>query len=255
MLDGLRLSVGTLTALPVPPPTRIDRQVAGRAMLAAPLAVAPLALLVVVLTWAGRGLGVPGLVTASLVLVALVLGTRAMHLDGLADTADGLSASYDRERALEVMRRGDVGPSGAAAIALVLVLDAASLATLAQSPSGPVLAGLAVLLSRHGLAWACAAGVPSARPEGLGATVAGSVGRWQLAVAAMAALTVAVGASAATGSPWWVGAGAWAACVLAAGALLLRTTRRLGGITGDVLGAAVEIGFAAALTAAAVLTS
>ena len=133
MLDGLRLAVGTLTAIPVPPPRRVDRRVAGQAMTLAPLVVLPLALAVLVLHGLGARAGAPPPVLAVVALAVLVLGTRAMHLDGLADTADGLSAGYDRERALEVMRRGDIGPSGVAAVTLVLLLDAAALASLLPS--------------------------------------------------------------------------------------------------------------------------
>ena len=175
MLDGLRLAVGTLTAIPVAPPRRVDRRVAGRAMTLAPLVVLPFALAVLALHRLGAPAGAPAPVLAVLALVVLVLGTRAMHLDGLADTADGLSASYDRERALEVMRRGDIGPSGVAAVTLVLLLDAAALASLLPSLRGSVLAVVALVSSRQLLAWACARPVPPARAEGLGATVAGSV--------------------------------------------------------------------------------
>src|SRR5205085_6995031 len=105
------------------------------------------------------------------------LASRGLHLDGLADTADGLASSYDRERALAVMRRGDVGPAGAATLGLVLLVQVAALADLV-SPGGwsaAVVPAVAVVLSRCVLALVCARGVPAARPEGLGATVASSV--------------------------------------------------------------------------------
>jgi adenosylcobinamide-GDP ribazoletransferase len=255
MLDGLRLAFGTLTALPVPPPTRVDRRVAGHGMLLAPFAVLPFAALTAGMAWAGRAIGVSAPVTACLVVAVLVLGTRAMHLDGLADTADGLSASYDRDRALEVMRRGDVGPSGVAAVALVLLLDAAAVSAVVQTGAGPLLVALAVLLSRHGLSWACVRGVPAARPEGLGATVAGSVARPALALVSVLLLALAVVGASAAGRPWWVGAAIWGAVVLTAAAVVVRANRRLGGITGDVLGATVEIGFAACVTVAAVVAA
>ena len=176
MLDGLRLAVGTLTAIPVAPPRRVDRRVAGRAMTLAPLVVLPFALARARPARGSRHSSVRRRrCWPSLALAVLVLGTRAMHLDGLADTADGLSASYDRERALEVMRRGDIGPSGVAAVTLVLLLDAAALASLLPSLRGSVLAVVALVSSRQLLAWACARPVPPARADGLGATVAGSV--------------------------------------------------------------------------------
>ena len=166
-------------------------------MVMAPLAVLPLALGVLAVSAVGGLVGAPPFVLAAVAVTVLVLGTRAMHLDGLADTADGLSAGYDRERALEVMRRSDIGPSGVAAVTLVLLLDVAALTTLLGTWRGGALAGVAVLSSRSLLAWACLRGVPSARPDGLGATVAGTVG-----APALIAGTVAMAAfSAAAGLP------------------------------------------------------
>ena len=177
MLDGLKLSFGTLTVIPVPAPSHIDRAVAGGAMALAPLTQLPLVGVLILWGWVVREVPVPPLVAAAATLVAVTLATRGMHLDGLADTADGLSASYDRVKALEVMRRGNIGPSGVAAVVLVLLVDAAALASLLATGRGVVLVCLSLIASRQLLAWGCAAGVPSARPEGLGATVAGSVPR------------------------------------------------------------------------------
>jgi adenosylcobinamide-GDP ribazoletransferase len=253
MVDAIRLAVGTLTAIPVPPPGRVDRRVAGRAMAVAPLAVLPLAVAVLAVSGLGRLAGAPPLVLAAVALAVLVLGTRAMHLDGLADTADGLSAGYDREHALDVMRRGDIGPSGVAAVTLVLLLDAAALASLLPSLAGGVLAVVALLSSRQLLAWACTRGVPPARPDGLGATVAGTVSAPTLAVSTAAVAAVAAVAAAVAGLAWWAGPLVLAAAVVTGGLTVRRAVRRLGGITGDVLGAVVEIGFAAAVTAAALV--
>ena len=58
----------------------------------------------------------PTLVTGVLAVAVLALGSRALHLDGLSDTVDGLTASYDRERSLAVMRTGTSGPAGTAAL-------------------------------------------------------------------------------------------------------------------------------------------
>lgn len=252
-LDGARLAWGTLSAIPTCPPTRVDRDVAGAAMLLAPLT--SLSLVAVWVAWAAlaRLVTAPPLVVGAITVTLLVLLTRAMHQDGLADYADGLSASYDRERALAVMKTGDVGPSGAAAIALCTLLQASSLASLATTWHGIALGAVALLVSRHLLAWACLRPVPSARPGGLGAMVAGTVPVAGAAAVLTLVGTVAISVSAATG-PWWHGL----VCVLvglaACWLVVERAVRRLGGITGDVLGATIEIGLSVALVAGALLT-
>ena len=250
--DGWLLATGTLTAVRVPPPGTVDRAVAGTAMVLAPLAVLPLGVVAALLVLLGDRIGLPPLATAYVVLLALALGTRAFHWDGLADTADGLTASYSPARSLEVMRTGPVGPAGVVAVVLVTGLQAAGLTAVVRLEAGWWLAGLLVCASRAGLALACVRGVPAARPEGLGATHVGSVP----VVAAVAVLVVvgvvlALAGHAATGSavPLGLGVVAMVAAVLA---LLLRCVRRLGGITGDVLGAVVELSFAVLVLAAAV---
>ena len=190
--------------------------------------------------------------------------SRGLHLDGLADTADGLAASFDRQRALEVMRRGDVGPMGAAALVLVLLIQVAGISDLLGWPSwdGPILAAVAVLASRHTLAWVCGPAFPAARDEGLGATVAGTVPVG--AAAGVAALVAAVGAVALRWlSPtdvvpwpvvgWYAAPLTVVAAVGAAWLVAVRCRMRLGGVTGDVLGAAVEVSLAAGLIVAATL--
>ncbi len=248
--DWWRLAVGTLTAWPVAAPRRVDRRVAGRAMVAAPLAMAPTLLALGALAAALHAVRAAELLTSVLLLAALVVSCRAVHLDGLADLADGLSASYSRDRALEVMRRGDVGPSGIAAVVLVLLVDAAALASLAGSAGGLALAAVAVLASRHTLTWACVA-LPAARPGGLGATVAGSVHPAAAAVGGVVLLALALGGPYVAGAPWWSGPAALLAALGAAGVVLHRARGRLGGVTGDVLGACVELSLAAALAAGA----
>lgn len=240
------MALGTLTALPVPAPSVIDRRVASGAMLLAPLAAVVLAVPACLVVWGGDLLGLPPLASAVPAIAVVALLSRGLHLDGLADTADGLSASYDRERALEVMRKGDVGPSGVAALTLVLLLQCAALAGSIGAGHGVVAVAVAVLTGRTVLVLCCARGVPSARPGGLGATVAGAVP----VPAAVAVLLLLGGLAAlAPGLPWWRGSLAVLLGCLAAAALLARCVARLGGITGDVLGGCVEAATAAALLA------
>lgn len=226
-------------------------------MLLAPLTMVPVLTLLGVPLWALAAIGFappPG-VLAALLTAVLVLSTRAMHLDGLADTADGLSASYDRERALEVMKRSDIGPSGVAAIVLALALQIASLAALASTGGALWLAAVAVLASRQALAWACHRRIPSATPGGLGATVAGTVSTAALATSWFCLFTVALVACFVTGLPLAAGVAVVVAPLVAVLALLARCRRRLGGITGDVLGACVEISLTTALATAALATT
>ena len=262
MRDGWRLAFGTFTVFRVAAPNAVDGRAAGVAMVLAPVTALPavvvwLALATLVL----QGL-LPAAVGAALALVSTALLSRAMHLDGLADTADGLTAGYERGRALEVMRRGDTGPAGAAALVLTLLVQAAALTSLLQSVDGMALAGAALLASRLAPAICSRTGIPAARPEGLGYAVAGSVQTRRL----MAATAVVVGVSAIgtglvgsdRGQVLPAAAAAVAVVLVSCAAtvsVLRRAVLRFGGITGDVIGAAIEISLATSLVAGTVALS
>ena len=261
MRDAIRLAIGTLTAVPVPPPASIDPPVPGRAMALAPLVGVIPGLSAAAAAGVALGIGLSPGVAAVIVVGLFALVTRGLHLDGLADTADGLAASYDRERALTVMRRGDTGPNGLAAVVLVLLLQVAALTQVlgfARSSAGAWPRAVAVVVvvavaARIAIPLACVRGVPSARPEGLGATVAGSV-RPAAAGIVVAATVVASLAVQISGFPWYAGVLAVLGVVVATAVLIHRAVTRFGGITGDVLGAAVEISTAAALLVLAATT-
>lgn len=248
LLDAWRLSVGTLTAIPVRPPISVDRRRAAAAMVLAPIAVLPLGLAVAVVAIAGHRLGSPPLVTALLAIGALVLGNRAFHLDGLSDTVDGLAASYDRERSLSVMKSGTSGPAGVVAVVLVLGLQAAGLASLVSTSwRGAVLAALAVCASRCALVVCCARGQHAARADGLGLAYAETVPRFVTALVWIGAALGLAALGAWAGLSWWRGALAAAVALAVVLVLLARTTRRFGGVTGDVFGASIELALAALL--------
>jgi adenosylcobinamide-GDP ribazoletransferase len=206
-----------------------------------------------VVAWSAMRVGLAPGIVAVIVIGVFALITRGLHLDGLADTADGLAASYDRSRALEVMRRGDTGPNGLAAVVLVLLLQAAALAQiLAYTVAASQLRGFIVVMmvavaARVAIPILCVRGVPSARPEGLGATVAGS-----LRPASVGAIVLATGAACSvagviSGFAWYAGPLTVIVVLLSTSLLAHRAIRRFGGITGDVIGAGVEVGTAAAL--------
>ncbi|WP_040884011.1 adenosylcobinamide-GDP ribazoletransferase [Janibacter sp. HTCC2649] len=240
---GLRLAVGTLTVVPVGTIADPTREHARWAMVLAPVAALPVAVAVGAVVALGHWATLPTLLTAALAVAVIAAGTRAMHLDGLADTVDGLGAGWTRERALEVMRSGDVGPMGVAALLLVLLAQVAALTAIVDRPQGWLVAGVAVVASRASTLLTCRVGMPSARPGGLGAVVAGSVPTW---VAGLGGLVVAALLSAAVAASRLSPAAGVVAVVLAAVAvgILLRTCRRVfGGVTGDVMGAAIEVAF------------
>lgn len=246
--DAVRLSVGTLTVVPVRPPSRVDRQVAGRSLLLAPAVGLLLGLVAAVVLYVARQVYHDPWLPAALTIGALALLTRGLHLDGLADTADGLGASSrGRPASLDVMRRGDIGPFGVVTVVLVLLLQVLALSSAVVQEYGTVCIVTSCVVGRLAATWACTMGIPAAREEGLGTTVAGSVSR-----RAAAAVTVVVLALAVIAGGWVDDdAGrqevllvlvAVAVGLILSGVLLARCLRRFGGVTGDVLGALVEVG-------------
>lgn len=238
--DGWRLALGTLTRIPAGAIAQVTPPVARTAMLAGPYVVLPVALVAAGIGAGAVGLGAPALLAGLLVVGVIAQLTRAMHWDGLADTADGLGSSWDRTRALEVMRTGDVGPMGAGTLVVVIGLQAAAYGDLLSRPRGWLQVTVLVCASRAALTVACARGVPAARPEGLGQAVAGSVPAvgavltWLLWAGALAAVATLAGAA------WWDGPLVAVGGLVSAAVLLWWCVRRLGGITGDVLGACIE---------------
>jgi adenosylcobinamide-GDP ribazoletransferase len=235
-MRGVRLAFSWLTVLPVRV-GNVDRKVATGA-----IAVAPVVGLVLGFAAAGLLLlldlvNVGGLLAGFLVVAFLALATRGMHLDGLADTADGLGSYQDPDRALAIMRNGPVGPFGVVTLILVLGVQAAAVY------HWPALV-LAVVTGRVAIVVCCRHGVPSARPAGLGALVANTQPLttpilWLLGLLLLSPL-------ADIHHPYK----GPVAIALATGLVMVlsrHTTKRLGGVTGDVLGAASEIATTAVL--------
>lgn len=241
---SLRLSIGMLTALRVPAVLKVSPGVATGAMLLAPLAVLPLGALVGLVVWAGGRLDLPALAVAFAALAVLAVGSRALHLDGLSDVADGLTSSYDRERSLAVMKSGTAGPAGVAALVLVLGVQAAALASSVSSGGAvrsAVVAACAVCASRAALWITACTLAPPARPDGLGLTFTRRVPVVVTLVGWAGLAALATLADPVRG-PVSVGAAALVVAVLTAHAV-----RRFGGVTGDVFGAGIELALAVLL--------
>jgi adenosylcobinamide-GDP ribazoletransferase len=241
-MRSLILAVRFLTVMPVPGQEALGPTALGRAAWWFPLVGLAI----------GAGLGgllhglerlFPPLIAAVLLVAGWKAVTGGIHLDGLADLLDGM-AGADRARRLAIMRDSRIGVFGALGLIFAALIATAAVGELAGPARAPVLL-LAPLVGRTAPlltgAW-----LPPATPgQGLGAGFAAGLSRW-------------------AGPLWAVGGlmGAWALLgpggvllVLAGlgGALLvaLGASRRLGGVTGDVLGAVVEVAELGVLLAAA----
>jgi len=185
------------------------------------------------LVWAvvaGAGAaGLPPGVGALLALGGATLVTGGLHEDGLADYADGAGAGGDRARRLAIMADSRIGTYGALALAFTLGLRVAAVAALA-----PTLAqAIAVAVGARAAMLAVQGALPPARPGGLGAAAAARDG-WRGPVG----LAIGGVALAGAGLP---GLAAGLAMACAAGTLAAHARARLGGQTGDVLGAAQQV--------------
>ncbi len=186
-------------------------------------------------------LSLPPLAAAVVAVAASVWATGALHEDGLADLADGLGGTTRAQR-LEIMRDPRVGSFGVIALVLALLARVGALAALAQ-PSAVAGALIAAAAFSRALMPAAMLALPRARADGLAAWA----GRPHPArVAAAAVIAIAIGLILLPPLPALV---AMLFAALAGALLALSAWRRLGGLTGDVLGALQQLGEIAFLLA------
>ncbi len=253
MPDALRLALTTLTVARVRRPRELDRRTAGRAMELAPLVGLGLALSAGAVVFAVRVLGTTSFTAAVVGIGVLALLTRGLHLDGLVDLLDGLGSYRDPEGTRAVMKRPDTGALGMAGLVLVLLVQVGALSSAIAQHRGTLSLCIAVMTGRLAITAACA-GAPAATEEGLGALVARTVrplvtSGWTVGLLLVGALALAADPDATRSAGLRAGLAVAAVLtgLLAARALRAHAVRRVGGVTGDVLGALSEVATAAAL--------
>jgi len=228
----MRLAAGFLTILPVMPAQAADADAVAGSLGWFPMVGLAMGAM---LALEDRILGlIPNAALRSaLVIVTLAIMTGAVHLDGLADTADALGAGRDRARALEILRDSRIGSFGAIALFFVLGIKILALAALAGRTRW-----LAILFAPALARWAMVAvsfRIDYLRAAGAGVPLLGSGGGRSLAIAsAMLATAIAIAASLRPLTAWMVAL---------VGVAMLRSfyARWLGGVTGDLIGAAGEL--------------
>lgn len=230
-MRGLLVAVSFLTRIPV----RVvvtDAGQLGTSVPFFPVVGALVGSMVGLVLVAGMTVWPPMVAAAVAVGVGLLL-TGAFHEDGLADTFDSVGAGSDRDRAFRIMKDSRLGTYGSAALIVAILVRVGSLAALGASP---IPALVAVNALSRGVAAAAMGFARPAAVEGLGASYLEGLGRTRPLVALMVGVAIAV-----IGLGWDQ---AWPVVMVstAVGAVLVvRSVRRLGGITGDVLGATQQV--------------
>ncbi len=189
--------------------------------------------------------GLEPLVSSVTVVVALIILTGGLHLDGLADTFDALSSHKDRDGMLKVMRDPSVGAMGAIAIAAVLMLEVSLLASINTGAKFKSLI-LMCVLSR----WAMTMAIfffPYARTEGKAKIFFDGKNTGIFIVSTLTAIVIAFAVSGLPGLAIFAAAGVFAYLVN------VFIKKRIGGITGDTIGAVNELTEIAVLFGAVIL--
>ncbi|MCU1587821.1 MAG: cobalamin-5-phosphate synthase CobS [Frankiales bacterium] len=246
MLDGLRFALSTLTVLPVRAP-RTDRATVGRAMELAPVAGLVVGLVAAAVLLAARLVFDTDYLASILAIATLALMTRGLHLDGLADLADGLGSHRDPAGTRQVMKDPAVGAFGVLWLLFVPFLQISALTSCTLLGSGTASLLLAVVTGRVAITAACRSAPPAAA-TGMGALVAGTVRRgvpwvWFVGSALAFAGYAFVDQDTRGSLGFRVARTVVAPCLalLVAAAVRRHAVRRVGGVTGDVLGALCEL--------------
>jgi adenosylcobinamide-GDP ribazoletransferase len=226
----LELAFSFLTILPARLKTAPEAGDLGRAGIWYPLVGLVIGGIVVLAHLAGS-LVFPPILSAALALVVWEILTGGLHLDGLADCCDGLFNASSPERRLEIMRDPRLGTFGGAGLFLHLLLKFLAILSL---PPGTGLWAIPLAAAASRWLILLAGSQPMARPGGLGADFSLGLERKSFFLAAILPLVLMVAAG-------WLGLLSVTAAVLVTLTVFQLSRRRLGGLTGDVIGLIVEL--------------
>ena len=239
LLDDLLTAFGMLTRLPVPERELHEAPRHARSVWAYPLVGAAIGALSALVWFVAQFAGLGSPLAAGLAIAFQILFTGAIHEDGLADFADGLGARGGPEAALAVMRDSRIGTYGVIALMLIVGLRWGGVARLALHS---VLAGLVCSALLGKIATVALVSVLSpVRTDGLGSAVANPPLRAVVAAFALALVIVAVTLPVAAA------VAAFGAAAAAVGVVSVLAGRKIGGYTGDVLGAGEQLAQTAVL--------
>lgn len=225
------VAAALLTRLPMPALRKQHYEAQADAAWAFPVAGLLVGGIAALVGWLALVVGAPTPVAAGLILAAQIMTTGAMHEDGLADTADGLWGGWTRDRRLEIMKDSAIGTYGVLALILSVGLRWAALAALI---SGGLTVVIAAAAFSRGVLPVLMAALPAARPGGLSRQV-GAPGR----LVAGVALALGMGLAGML-SGWDASYGMMLGGVGVVGIALLARAK-IGGQTGDILGAAQQM--------------
>lgn len=239
-MRSLLAAIGFLTRVPVPASVYGDAQAKAQSLVWYPLVGLLLGAVLCMLAWLLRDTAL--LLSSGLIVLVWIALTGALHLDGLADSADAwIGGLGDREKTLAIMKDPRCGPAGVVALIMVLLLKFAALASFDSMPWLALLA--APMLGRASLT-ALFLTTPYVRSGGLGAALTGAPRG-----ACMFALAISAGLCLFGG---WHGLLALLAAVIVFAVWRKACLDRLGGFTGDTAGALAEMVEVAVLIALAV---
>ncbi len=245
MLKPLRVAISFLTILPLGT-GEVRQGDMERSVVFFPAAGLAIGAVLASVAWLGLALGVDSSALAVILVGSSAWLSRGLHLDGVADLCDGFGGSFETQRRLEIMKDSHIGAFGVVALIMVLLLKVAGLQALVGGPEDllvivmvPATARFAMLIAAFKACYP--------RQDGTGHFVVGKVTLFRLLGAGFfLAPLVLLG---------WPGLGLLLACLLPPLWLRMKAQKALGGVTGDVLGAAIEWSEAAGWLAAVSLVS